>query len=182
MMGNSKGKASKTNAGSAAAAELPVSNTAAKKVDPRLPFSTYRQQFNTVNSWKPLMRTLEKSAKENLIRFINKYPQYKECFPNAKNMEQEESMRASIEFGIDAMGAFQVFDDVLGNLEEVDVAIKKIRRTAKIGLMTLDMIKDMKVTFLETVGDTLGDRWTDATKENFTLLYDFVIEEYEKAL
>ncbi|XP_021370612.1 uncharacterized protein LOC110461474 [Mizuhopecten yessoensis] len=182
MMGNSKGKASESNAGQAASAELPVSNTAAKKVDPRLPFGTYRQQFNTVNAWKPLMRTLEKSAKENLIRFIKKYPHYKDCFPNAKNIEKEETMRASLEFGIDAMGTFQVFDDVISNLEEVDVAIKKIKRTAKIGLMSLDMIKDMKVTFLELVGDTLGDRWTDATKENFTLLYDFILEEYAKAL
>ncbi|XP_069119208.1 uncharacterized protein [Argopecten irradians] len=181
-MGNSKGKASDSNVGQATTTELPVSNTAAKKVDPRLPFSTYRQQFNTVNSWKPLMRTLEKSAKENLIRFINTYPHYKDCFPNAKNIDKEETMRASIEFGVDAMGSFQIFDDVMSNLEEVDVAIKKIRRTAKIGLMTLDMMKDMKVTFLETVGATLGDRWTDATKENFNLLYDFVLEEYEKAV
>lgn len=39
-----------------------------KKVDPRLPFETYRQLFNMKNSWKTVSRSLENTSKENLMR------------------------------------------------------------------------------------------------------------------
>ena len=41
---------------------------APKKVDPRLPFETYRQLFNFKNSWKVVSRKLEDVAKDNLRR------------------------------------------------------------------------------------------------------------------
>lgn len=47
---------------------LPDSSSARKTVDPRLPFTHYRQVFSTKNAWKAVMRTMEETAKEHLIR------------------------------------------------------------------------------------------------------------------
>ena len=47
---------------------LPESQSARKTVDPRLPFSNYRQIFSIRNAWKAVSRHMEDSAKETLIR------------------------------------------------------------------------------------------------------------------
>ena len=38
-----------------------------KKVDPRLPFKTYRQLFNMRNSWKTVVRNMTKASKDMLL-------------------------------------------------------------------------------------------------------------------
>ena len=47
----------------------PMTEPAAKKVDPRLPFETYRQFYNFKNSWKVVTRSLEATAKDTLTRW-----------------------------------------------------------------------------------------------------------------
>jgi hypothetical protein len=49
---------------------LPESSSARKTVDPRLPFSNYRQVFSTRNAWKAVSRCMEDTSKENLIRLV----------------------------------------------------------------------------------------------------------------
>ena len=46
-----------------------IGSEAPKKVDPRLPFETYRQLFNLKNSWKAVSRKLDDTAKDNLLRY-----------------------------------------------------------------------------------------------------------------
>ena len=48
--------------------DLPESSSARKSVDPRLPFQTYRQIFSLRNAWKAVTRSMEETAKENLLR------------------------------------------------------------------------------------------------------------------
>lgn len=46
----------------------PIQDKAPKKVDPRLPFDTYRQVFTMKNSWKAITRNMDATAKENLSK------------------------------------------------------------------------------------------------------------------
>lgn len=50
------------------AVNLPESHSARKTVDPRLPFSNYRQIFSIRNAWKAIQRSLEECATETFIR------------------------------------------------------------------------------------------------------------------
>ena len=47
---------------------LPESQSARKTVDPRLPFSNYRQIFSIRNAWKAISRSMEDCAKETLLK------------------------------------------------------------------------------------------------------------------
>lgn len=51
------------------AVNLPESQSARKVVDPRLPFSNYRQIFSIRNAWKAIQRSMEECAKESFIRY-----------------------------------------------------------------------------------------------------------------
>lgn len=67
-MGNLKSKLKRSKSKSKKSAQLPDSSSTNKTVDPRLPFSNYRQIFNIRNGWKSVARVLEDTAKETLIR------------------------------------------------------------------------------------------------------------------
>lgn len=47
---------------------LPESQSARKTVDPRLPFSNYRQIFSIRNAWKAIQRSMEECATETFMR------------------------------------------------------------------------------------------------------------------
>jgi hypothetical protein len=47
---------------------LPESQSARKTVDPRLPFSNYRQIFSIRNAWKAIQRSMEEHATETFMR------------------------------------------------------------------------------------------------------------------
>lgn len=47
---------------------LPESQSARKGVDPRLPFSNYRQIFSICNAWKAIQRSMDDCATETFIR------------------------------------------------------------------------------------------------------------------
>lgn len=67
-MGNLKSKLKRSKSKSKKSAQLPDSSSTNKTVDPRLPFSNYRQIFNIRNGWKSVARVMEDTAKETLIR------------------------------------------------------------------------------------------------------------------
>lgn len=182
-MGNLKSrlKRSKSKSRKSGQVNLPESSSSRKTVDPRLPFNNYRQIFSIKNAWKNVMRTMEETAKDHLIRFFERFPAYKESFPDIRDLQTEEAMRESLEFEVRAGDIFQMFDDVIVNLESVDIGLEEIHRVAASGSMTVTMVKDMKATFMETLRHNLGDRLTDTTNENFDMLYDFIVSEMEKA-
>ncbi|ELT94139.1 hypothetical protein CAPTEDRAFT_214116 [Capitella teleta] len=164
--------------------ELPESKP--KQVDPRLPFDTYRQLFNLRNSWKTVARNLTETSKDCLIRYLKKYPEHKAMYRGCANLEDEEAMRASTSFENAAVPVFNLFDDVMENSENVDIAIAQIGMGAtphkKIKGFRTDYLKAMEEPFIEAVSVTLGDRFTDPTEQNFRKLYQFVIQEMIKAL
>lgn len=68
-MGNLKSKLSKSKGREKKIeSALPESSSAKKTVDPRLPFTNYRQVFSVRNAWKAVARTMEDTSKDNLIR------------------------------------------------------------------------------------------------------------------
>lgn len=67
-MGNLKSKLKRSKSKSKKSTNLPDSTSTNKTVDPRLPFSNYRQIFNIRNGWKSVSRVMEDTAKETLIR------------------------------------------------------------------------------------------------------------------
>lgn len=163
--------------------KIPESQSARKTVDPRLPFSNYRQIFSIRNAWKAVTRSMTDCAKETLIRFFHDHPNHKERFPDIKHITDEEEMRTNDDFENVAMDIYQVFDDVINSLENVDIALKDIRQGAISFPLNKQMIKDMQPPFVDTIKLTLGsDRFTEATEENFKLLYQFVEEEIGKHL
>ncbi|XP_021370616.1 uncharacterized protein LOC110461478 [Mizuhopecten yessoensis] len=182
-MGNlkSKLKRSKSKSRKSGHVNLPDSSSSRKTVDPRLPFGNYRQVFSIRNAWKNVMRTMEDTAKDHLIRFFERFPAYKENFSDIKDLQTDDAMRESLEFETRAVDIFQMFDDVIANLESVDIGLEEIHRVAASGSMTVVMVKDMKSTFMETLRHNLSDRLTDTTSENFNMLYDFIVAEMEKA-
>lgn len=160
--------------------DLPESSSSQKSVDPRLPFQNYRQIFSLRNAWKAVTRSMEETAKENLIRFLKKCPNYSQYFSSYDNSKTDEENKESFEFENDAMDIFGLFDDVVNNLEQVDAAIREIRRMFSSHEKAVEMLKDMKPTFMELISETLGDRFTSTTAENFHLLYGFILSEGEK--
>lgn len=46
----------------------PLKEPEAKKVDSRLPFESYRQLFNTKNSWKVITRSMEACARDTMLK------------------------------------------------------------------------------------------------------------------
>ncbi|KAK3093094.1 hypothetical protein FSP39_010999 [Pinctada imbricata] len=181
-MGTIKSKFKRTKSGRRAKpVKLPESSSARKTVDPRLPFNNYRQIFSIRNAWKTVARSLEDTAKDHLIRFLARCPNYKESFSGIGNLNTEEEMRESLEFETHAVNLFGLFDDVISNLENVDAALSDIHDAAQSSLMSEALVKDMEETFYETLRTVLDDRFTDALKENYTLLYSFITTEIQKA-
>lgn len=160
--------------------DLPVSSSSNKFVDPRLPFQTYRQIFSLRNAWKAVTRAMEDTAKENLIRFLRKCPDYEQYFPSYDSSKSEEDLKESFEFENDAMNIFGLFEDVVNHLEDVDLAIRDISQVFSANEKIPDILTDMKTTFMDLLSEILGDRFTTATEENLHLLYDFVLTEGKK--
>jgi len=70
-MGNLKSKFKKSKSKERKGpVNLPDSASAKKTVDPRLPFDNYRQIFSIKNAWKAIMRSLEETSKEHLIKWV----------------------------------------------------------------------------------------------------------------
>eukprot|EP00914_Ancora_sagittata_P003539 GHVO01007437.1.p1 GENE.GHVO01007437.1~~GHVO01007437.1.p1 ORF type:complete len:228 (+),score=39.10 GHVO01007437.1:16-699(+) len=166
--------------------ELPESQP--KKVDPRLPFDTYRQLFNLRNSWKTVARNLTETSRQCLIRYLKKYPEHKAWYRGIANidLDDEEAVRASTSFENACTPVFNLFDDVMENSEKVDIAIHQIKMAAaphkKIKGFRTDHLKLMEDPFIDSVSETLGDRFTDAKEQDFRKLYQFVVQEMIKAL
>ncbi|XP_048733939.1 uncharacterized protein LOC125650047 [Ostrea edulis] len=171
-MGNLKSKFKRSKGKSKLSADLPESSSTQKVVDPRLPFSNYRQIFNIRNGWKPVSRKMADTAKETLIRFLEKYPEYKAKYPMIAGLKTEEEMRESFEFETYALQIFGMFDDVIENLENVDAALDEIERTGK--QLTLQLITDLEESFMNSVRLLLDERFTETLQENYRLLYGFV--------
>lgn len=176
--------ATRQNSKKKKAVNLPDSQSARKIVDPRLPFSNYRQIFSIRNAWKAVSRTMEDCAKETLIRFLNQHPEHRDQFHNIKDITDEDAMRESEDFETLAMDIYQLFDDVINNLETVDKALYEIRTAVSMSFpLNKPMLKEMKGPFVETIKLTLGsDRFTEATEDNFKLLYQFIQDEMNKHL
>lgn len=92
-------------------------------------------------------------------------------------------MRHNDDFETAAMDIYQIFDDVVSELENVDKALKGIQFGAPNSRLTQRMVKDMESPFIETIRIYLGsDRFTETTEGNFKLLYQFIQEEMGKYL
>lgn len=158
---------------------LPESQSARKTVDPRLPFSNYRQIFSIRNAWKAIQRSLEDCAMETLLRFLNMHPQYREMLKTIKNVKaDEEDGKKSEIFKDKAMDIYNIFDGVITNLETVDKALEEIEYGAQATEFTQEMFKDYQTAFIEIIRLHLGsERFTETTEDNFKLLYKFVQDE-----
>ncbi|XP_063426638.1 hemoglobin subunit alpha-D-like [Mytilus trossulus] len=177
-----KGSKSKSSQKAKTKIHLPESSSAKKTVDPRLPFQTYRQIFSLRNAWKAVTRSMEETAKENLMRFLKKHDQFAEYFPSYDTNKSEEDIKDSFEFENDALEIFGLFDDVVNNLEEVDKALVEINHVFSTNEKTSEILKAMDPTFMGLLSEILGDRYTETTEENFRLLYDFVLSEGAKCI
>lgn len=171
-MGNLKSKLKRSKSKSKKSAQLPDSSSTNKTVDPRLPFSNYRQIFNIRNGWKSVARVMEDTAKETLIRLLEKHPEYREKYPMIASLNTEEELRESLEFETYAMQIFGLFDEVIQNLENVDAALDEIEHTGK--QLTLQLITDLEECFMNSLHVVLDERFTDTLQENYRLLYGFV--------
>lgn len=66
---------------------------------------------------------------------------HRDKIPDIKDITEEDDMRASEAFENTAMEIYQVFDDVINNLENVDAALKEIRRAAMSFPLNKQMLK-----------------------------------------
>ncbi|XP_061172703.1 uncharacterized protein LOC133182022 [Saccostrea echinata] len=171
-MGNLKSKLKRSKSKSKKSTNLPDSTSTKKAVDPRLPFSNYRQIFNIRNGWKSVSRVMEDTAKETLIRLLEKHPQYKEKYPMIAGLNTEEEMRESLEFETYAMQIFGMFDEVIQNLENVDAALDEIEHTGK--QLTPQLVTDLEDCFMNSLHLVLDERYTETLQENYRLLYGFI--------
>ncbi len=168
-----------------------LNTEAPKKVDPRLPFESYRQLFNLKNSWKSVARKLESAAKDNLKRFLKEYPQHKAIHRDLKKFDDDEKMYASDAFEMAAMSVYNTFDMAMdkidGNVDESIAAFQRAGRMhSKVKDFNVEFFKDMEESFIEAAREILQDRFNDATEKNFRLLYQFACQEmivgYNKAV
>jgi len=152
-----------------------------KKVDPRLPFETYRQLFNMKNSWKVITRSLESVAKDNLIRLFRKHPHYQDMHKNLKG-KTEEDLAESISFETSASEVFNSLDEAMELIEKVDMAIIQLQNAGqnytKLDNFDPQYFKDMEDTFIASCRECMGDRFHDATENNFRLFYVFACEQW----
>lgn len=164
---------------------LPESHSARKTVDPRLPFSNYRQIFSIRNAWKAIQRSLEECATETFIRFLTNHPEYKEKYSSITGIKDGdlEELRKDQDFEDKSMHIYMIFDDVITNLENVDKALQDIQFGAADTNFSHKMVKDYQEPFIETIRLVLGsDRFTETTESNYKLLYEFVHDELCKHL
>lgn len=163
---------------------LPESQSARKTVDPRLPFSNYRQIFSIRNAWKPIQRAMEDSATETFIRFLTAHPNYRKKFSNVKGIEGDlEDLRKQQEFEDMAMNIYVIFDGVIANLETVDKALQEIKYGAPATQFSKKMVEAYQESFIHTIKLILGsDRFTENTENSFNLLYGYIREELCKYL
>ena len=75
------------------------------------------------------------------FRLLKAHPEYKEVFASIKDITDEEELRHNDDFENDAMDIYQVFDEVIANLEAVDNALKDIERGAGTAKLTRTMWK-----------------------------------------
>ncbi|XP_013387644.1 uncharacterized protein LOC106156771 [Lingula anatina] len=151
-----------------------------RKVDPRLPYTTYRQVFNLKNSWKAINRKLEDTAKDNLMRFFRKHREYQAMFPQLKDMD-EEIMQTSDAFEDQSLRIFNIFDEVMEYIDcNVDNAIDILHSTgkqhARIEGFKPEMFSEMEESFMEAAKEVLGDRFTESADDNLRKLYQFCIK------
>ncbi|XP_053376849.1 uncharacterized protein LOC128547740 [Mercenaria mercenaria] len=159
---------------------LPDSHSARKIVDPRLPFSNYRQIFSIRNAWKAIQRSMEECATETFIRFLNNHTNYKEKYASISGIQDGdlEELRKNQDFEDKAMDIYVIFDGVIANLEDVDKALQEIQYGAPATQFSHKMVKDYQGAFMETIRLHLGsDRFTETTENNYKLLYEFIQEE-----
>lgn len=165
---------------------LPDSQSSRKTVDPRLPFSNYRQLFSIRNAWKAIQRSMEECATETFIRFLTMHPHYKEKFSGVIADIQQgdlEELRKQQEFEDKAIELYIIFDGVISDLEAVDKALQEIKVGVASTQFSRKMVKDYEASFIDTIKFTLGsDRFTQTTEDNFHLLYGFVKEEMYKLM
>ena len=61
------------------------------------------------------------------------------------------------------------------------IVLQTINKTSAIGILLLKcfelLLQDMEETFIQSVKNHLGDRFTEPTEENFRKLYGFVVEK-----
>ncbi len=156
----------------------PLTTEAPKKVDPRLPFETYRQLFNLKNSWKAISRKLEDVAKDNMQRFLQSHPEYKILQPELEKFDSDEKMYASDDFEMVAMEIYNNFDVAMETMDgNVDATIATFQGAgkdySKTPGFTIQYIRDMEESFVAAAREVLQDRFTEATERNFQLLYQF---------
>lgn len=163
---------------------LPESQSARKTVDPRLPFTNYRQIFSIRNAWKAISRSLDECAMETMLKFLNAHPEYKEKLPTIKDLADEEQMRNSTAFELKCMDMYGIVDGVIAHLDDqVDKAFMEIQISTLATEFNHKMLQDYEEPFIGIIKQTLGsDRFTETTEDNFKILYQFIREEMGKLI
>ena len=72
---------------------------------------------------------------------FHKHPDYRDRYPVIQDLVDDEKMRASEEFETVAMDIYQVFDDVITDLEDVDKALRDIKNGGPMISLTKSMFK-----------------------------------------
>ena len=72
---------------------------------------------------------------------MHEHPEHKVRFEDIKDITEEEDMRTSELFENIAMDIYQVYDDVINNLENVDAALRDIRIASQSFPLNKQMIK-----------------------------------------
>ncbi|XP_074662796.1 cytoglobin-2-like isoform X2 [Tubulanus polymorphus] len=152
-----------------------------KQVDPRLPFTNYRQVFMMKNSWKAVLRASDDTAKGSLLGFFKNNPEFRAMFTKFQkfhNLYNEDEIYEDTVFEAHALAIFGVFNQVLENLENVDLAIEVLHKTGKqhaaMEGFEAKYFQCMVSSFMTACRQTLGDRFTPNVEKNFEELFVFI--------
>ncbi|OAF72062.1 Alpha-actinin-like protein 1 [Intoshia linei] len=148
-----------------------------KKVDPRLEFESYRQLFNTKNTWKAICRQLESNSKQNLIELLIEHPEYEDLYPSIKDIDPNTYF-TNTTFENVSLKFYNTLDLAMDYIDNnVDKCIEILNNEAE-NMKNLSFpaiyLLHMEKSFLKAAQICLEDRFTQQAKNNLTVLYHFI--------
>ncbi|XP_030855013.1 myoglobin-like [Strongylocentrotus purpuratus] len=143
--------------------------------DPRLPL-TARQKFSLEKSWKAVQRNMEEVGMNTLLRLFKEDPSIQDLFPSFKG-QTEHQLRNDMGFENQAVMILNIFDEVVEQLNNLDAAISLLTKTGKKhSMIDPDMMMKFEKPFLETVKETLEDRYNEKIEAIYITFTKFVLD------
>jgi len=161
------------------------------QLDARLPFLAYREAFQLKNYWKSVRRR-ECASKDMFWKFLKGRPDVMQKYSALKNLSaDDERVLENPEFESLAQSYLQIFDDVIGDIENspgnVDASVRKLTEIGKIHKrvpgMNAAAFQGMEEPFMFMVQEVLQDRFNDKSEALFKKFFQFclkyIVQGYE---